>query len=809
MAYIASIKTGVWSDPTTWGKATALGTPSNSTTGWLTSTNPGITATFTAPSTSDYAIGVVMSVPFITGFVDSTLELQEYNGATWSTVATGTVNDYQGTMYPSYLLRLDLDTNYQFTTTAANSYRWRMYNMTGGNRFRAYQGGGGTYNPYCYTIDSRSGIPGDGDHALMLGAFNRQHEVTIDAGTWTVGDYGTQNITPGVLKPTEFFECAIMQNYGCVVKFDTTGTIDFTCKGFWYMEQNRLLYGTSSVPGTNSVTLKLANDSTTLARFGIALYYNAGIEIYSTEPTMGKYYTSGNGSTGTPLTGIPSDWQVGDRIVIGGAVYTDMDRKFIKSKPSSTTAVLSDTAGGAESPLAYTHNSASYMTKTNRNFVIQSQNYTTTFGRINTVYTTYTLASLAIPTSVTKFTGVEFKNTITAFNSGRITYMSGNAYSYLQAGPFNWSGAGGVGLGEFYNTVFEADVSYTATGYMLGPTTAWTGVTMDGLVIMKYNYMGLYIQSSACTYKNVVLRGGTGNNTTSAGVLLGAASTNTFENLDYAARPAAVTYYSGGLSGNKFINCKLNGVSNSIVFNPSTYVNDYYENCRIPTPIGSMIATQPGSRIVFDTFNQTLNDNRFYTAYGSVVSTGAGLADTTVKTAGNFSRKLTPTNIEGITETFRILSPVSGISSTYFAAKRTSDFVGTVKFELFLPNTDSSANTITWTSGSVTADTWIPVSLTADTINVIPRYAEVRITAKGTAGSVYFTDIYNGSTAETGLRLFYEGRLQAITPTVVDIPGIVNAVWSDSQSYPSGTKGKTLSDTESNTDVTQAKVDQL
>jgi hypothetical protein len=43
-------------------------------------------------------------------------------------------------------------------------------------------------------------------------------------------------------------------------------------------------------------------------------------------------------------------------------------------------------------------------------------------------------------------------------------------------------------------------------------------------------------------------------------------------------------------------------------------------------------------------------------------------------------------------------------------------------------------------------------------------------------------------------------------PTALDN---ATAVWSDSDVYASGEKGRTLADTEANSDVTQAKVDQL
>ena len=43
-------------------------------------------------------------------------------------------------------------------------------------------------------------------------------------------------------------------------------------------------------------------------------------------------------------------------------------------------------------------------------------------------------------------------------------------------------------------------------------------------------------------------------------------------------------------------------------------------------------------------------------------------------------------------------------------------------------------------------------------------------------------------------------------PTALDN---ATAVWSDSDAYASGEKGRTLADTEANSDVTQAKVDQL
>ena len=116
--------------------------------------------------------------------------------------------------------------------------------------------------------------------------------------------------------------------------------------------------------------------------------------------------------------------------------------------------------------------------------------------------------------------------------------------------------------------------------------------------------------------------------------------------------------------------------------------------------------------------------------------------------------------------------------------------------------------------GRLRARFWF--SLSAYYSGTVPRYARIRITAKtATAGAFAFLDdIYDAQTGNkvAGLDLWDQGHISPII-VAADYSSIPEqtrvAVWSDDAAYSVGSKGRTLADTEQNTDVTQAKINLL
>ncbi len=83
-----------------------------------------------------------------------------------------------------------------------------------------------------------------------------------------------------------------------------------------------------------------------------------------------------------------------------------------------------------------------------------------------------------------------------------------------------------------------------------------------------------------------------------------------------------------------------------------------------------------------------------------------------------------------------------------------------------------------------------------------------------TGAYCFLDDIYDAQTGNkvAGLDLWDAGHISPIlvASDYSSIPDQTRvAVWGDTSTYSVGAKGRTLTDTEANTDVTQAKVNQL
>jgi hypothetical protein len=167
--------------------------------------------------------------------------------------------------------------------------------------------------------------------------------------------------------------------------------------------------------------------------------------------------------------------------------------------------------------------------------------------------------------------------------------------------------------------------------------------------------------------------------------------------------------------------------------------------------------------------------------------------------------------------TFKVpANPASNVQIYGYIYRNATFSSGDITCELFLPGTllsDTPDDTVTLTTTTGTWQLWV---LNAYNAGSVARYATVRITAKtATAGAYAFLDdIYDAqlNNKVAGLDLWDEGHISPIM-LALDLSALPEqtrlAVWSDDDTYSAGEKGKVLADTEANTDVTQAKVDQL
>jgi len=92
------------------------------------------------------------------------------------------------------------------------------------------------------------------------------------------------------------------------------------------------------------------------------------------------------------------------------------------------------------------------------------------------------------------------------------------------------------------------------------------------------------------------------------------------------------------------------------------YVAMYFDgsNFSSATIVSGQAYTIGGSYVRLNNFNSNADDNRSYESFGTIRSTGAGLADTEVRTAGSLALKMTPNNASNALEWEFTVACVSG-----------------------------------------------------------------------------------------------------------------------------------------------------
>ena len=100
--------------------------------------------------------------------------------------------------------------------------------------------------------------------------------------------------------------------------------------------------------------------------------------MQGTLPTYTRtLFVSGLGTAASPMiTADPVDWVVNDRVVVlatsnNANNFLETEERYIKTKNSTTSYVLSSTAGGVETALVYTHLTTARIYNVQRNVIIQ------------------------------------------------------------------------------------------------------------------------------------------------------------------------------------------------------------------------------------------------------------------------------------------------------------------------------------------------------------------------------------------------------------------------------------------------------
>lgn len=689
-------------------------------------------------------------------------------------------------------------TPYQFATLTASAYTVRVTNSSNQGQLRTAASG----LWFALTYDTARSLGATDD--VWVGGFNdsgltpKQYTYSGTV-SWGSGQTGINSTTQSTMA------AALLVGNGGTVKADQSASVQLTLAGSPYITAGGVF--DMRPPSSKSITSTLILNSATLGDQVVITPTNGfGGQFLSTGASYSIYttYTSGLGTAASPMiVGIAVDWDVNDEIVIGGGTdYTKNERKYIKTRNSSTSFVLSDTPGGAEAALVNTHAAGSHMSCLTRNSIIKPSDTAKGFWVYlgNTAVTSdmsYTRLEYADSTSgkaVTpcvntnnNFDGVVFYG---SSSGNRYLFCPGANNAASTAQTFtgiilydtkgsNYAGQSGIGYSGTSNKTLVDSFLYNAPG-----STNTCG------------FISLNVSSTSNTINNCHSYGANAANS-SFGYAVGifSSNANTFNNCTFNATrssgssPALLLSTASGTVFNysKFGNIATNTVDISTT--TSTLNTAYFNGCYFSsaTLIRNYLNQLDTSIAKFQDMDGDTSKHRWYTNYGSWWSSGSGLTDTTVRTASSLSLVSKPENATtGSSWTFKIpANPTSQVGIFGYVYRNATFSSGTLKVELFLPGTLLTATPDATYTFPTTTGSWLPFNISAYYSGSVSRYAQVRITGvTATAGAYFFVDdLYDAGTGNkvAGLDLWDEGQPSQIM-VQSDFSVVPSAVWGYSDS---------------------------
>jgi len=774
--------------------------------------------TFTAPNTTNYVTGIWIffhSIPT----VNLVLTLQESTNDKISV----TLN-YSDCMFGWNYARFT--TPYKFTTLTANAYRFKAQSSNNSGGLRS----DGTLFAYAVTIDDTIAISSltVGDDLWVGGIHNSGLTAQSLTLTGTSLSFGGGIDNAYQQQNTWSNGGAIMVGNGGTVKFDNTANCTVQIRGSIFVSTGGLFDMRGHASNKSIVTKLVIDNNVSDGQYGIFSFpAGYGGQILTTGMTVpySTIYSSGIGTTGNPIvTASAHNFSVGDELVFGGATdYLKNEKKYVKTIPSSTTLTLSDTIGGAESGLSQTHASSSTIGNMTRNTIISSLTSTRGFWVSNN-------ATNTTPTSDFSFTRLEYPNI--ASGKGFILNQNGNE---ADCSGTVWYGSATQGRQSIQ---INGSTSKTYTGIILyeqrgGNFSGQAGITVSGgsqktfVDCLGYNAPGSALtcgffsalNSSNCTLINCHSYGANALNNGTLGYANGyfnSVSINHYNCSFQATRQQAIM-----LSGSQdinFYNCSFGTVGNNnidIKTISSTLNNGLFYNCDFgsTTLIDNYKNQIYGSKIYFHKYQKQENRHRWYGIYGMANSTGAGLTDTTVRTLGSYNIRIAPEdNTTGFIWDFKIIAtPNQQTFLNGFIRKNNVYGSDLAKIELFMPGTDLTGLPDDTFTASNDIDVYKSFIVGRTYTGTVPALATIRITAKSnTPGAyLYLADLYNSQDA---LNLW--DNAQPVSPIVAtsfnSVPGLVwNYPSSNTTANTMGEKQILSDEILSNTDASQAKIDQL
>lgn len=770
--------TGNFSSSATWDQGT--NTPTlHASTNTTISTSNSYSATFTAPNTSNKVTGVTVLLISAGSANTITATLQEDITGTSSwldTAATATIT--LSSVYDNSFLYFQYSTGYTFATTGANRYRWKL--VCGTSTLTVAADSGGSLFGYV-SWDNRHVVPVSGDNVFCIGSNNSTPiTVTLD-GTQTIGS--NVNASRGLNN-------ALNISNGGELKADTAASCQLTLRGsFGIFGGGLLTVGSSGTPYPAAQTANFIFDQTT-GIAGLTVIDNGKAQLYgapkSSTSLWKTKYVSGIGTAASPLVVSDSvDWNVGDEILISPTSanptnYNETESRFIITKNSATSYVLSTSKGGSEAAYTYTHSTDAWVLNIERNIFFNNVGASargfyhfsaqTNAGNVNIAWVRFqnidgTLFFGIQPLYYTQIgQNVTCDYSVTCHGSAALWNLSSTNVPMTHTGLIAYN---------TYNTGGGA-TNYTTGNFVI---IAKQNLTLNDCFSMLTGTNGM---TGTAAYSNTFNRcyvfGSNFNNTVAnaAGVTLASSGQNVFNDCEFHANRGTAVLLSSSV-GDTYNNC-LFGTKGVNQTNDIGEVTSSYNTCLFDgstfgsaTRLNNYRNATLGSEIRFNRLNDTDNNHIWYTVFGSAQSTGVSLSDTLIRTPGSLAVRLTPeNNSSGFVWDFNIPSKSGSITSfTGWFYKNATFGSSTARVELWLPGSTSAdaSQTLSNTTGA-----WQAVSISAINTQAVDGLAVIKVIGiTNTAGAyLYCDDFYNsGNTIVstdrvTGLDIWYQGEPQTI-----------------------------------------------
>lgn len=800
MALKPAIASGNWSTAGTWGSTP--NTPSIHASTTLAPTTTGIlSATFTAPNTTNAILGAYINLATVPTTQNWKLTLVE-GGVDTASSKTLTPADMPLT---THWVFFEFTSSYVPTSTTAGNLRFRLQSV-GSNQGTVTADAAGTAFAYI-AVDNRTGVPGSTDD-VWIGNYN----VTLE-GTRTCGS-GTDTAT--LLSSHRTVGAAVNIIKGGTLTADISASCQLTYKGHFYIGSGgQLAVASSGTPYPAAQTAKFIMDMATAGNHGFnvlpsgkALVYGA---LKSSTLLWKCKYVSGTGTAASPLVvDTAVDWSVGDEIKVcagsaGATNYSETETRYIITKNSATSYVISNTKGGSENALTNTHSTDSWVLNTERNVIFETTdtakgmymyNQSTTAGDVTMQWVRWN----NVGTNTSGKQGL-FLN----FTTGNVGSFDYNVFQNIIAGGPVLANSK---TAETHNGWICMGGSTTSGPNGIQPSNCGSKTMNDCFSIDMQRAGYTFSSPYSCTFNRLYAVGcNKANSTSTAAFLISGGGQNTFNNCEsHCNRNQGIllnnctgVVFNNFLCGTKGVNQTTDILAATGTFNDVAFVNSNFGSA---TLISGYLTQSAGSEVKFHNLNDTTNKHSWYTEAGAAQATGTSLTDTTVRTPGSLGVRIAPEDAtNGFVWSFNIPALAGSIVNFLgFFRKNTAFGSSVARVELWLP--DSIAADATYTLTNATEE-WQAVSISSPYSGTVDRLATIKIYGLTTTSGAYLyvDDLYNAgdgttnSDKVTGLDTWDQGKpISIVSPSTIG--GLVGAVWgySTTNLTVANTTGKQLKD---------------